>query len=71
VHGATVTAEQGKVIRRTTTGADGRFVMHLPAGGYDLVARNVGAFGSQAQAQVVVRDGATTTVTLTVDSGIR
>ena len=52
------------------TGADGRFSATVAAGRYEVTATNPG-IRTTAQARVTVSPGATVTVRLVVDSGIR
>jgi hypothetical protein len=66
--GVTVTVESGRTtIARLLTGADGRFVVHVPPGAYvvRVSARHV------APAPVRVRAGAFVNVSLSIDTGIR
>jgi hypothetical protein len=72
VVGARVVATAGShEVARTRTGAGGAFRLSLRPGTYLVTATNVGGYGSTAASSVDVRRRTTTTVTLTVDSGIR
>ena len=70
VVGATV-AFRGPTSRTVRTGAGGRFTAHVPAGTYTVTATNTGGLRTTATRTVTVRAGATVSVRLVVDSGIR
>ena len=61
-------AANGKVVATTTTDATGHFRFSVPAGTYDITARNVG-YASRTTRTVTVT--APVDVPLVVDSGIR
>lgn len=72
VHGATVTAYRGKQqVASTKTDRSGTFRLSLAGGHYLVVARNSGALGTTASKAVDVTANHVSTLTLTVDSGIR
>jgi hypothetical protein len=54
-----------------TAGPDGRFTVTIAPGPYEVTARNTGALPTTAHARVTVSPGATASVRLVVDSGIR
>lgn len=71
VHGATVAALDGDVVRGSTlTDTEGAFRLALPDGRYVIKATNVGGYASTASEPVVVSDDPVQ-ITLIVDSGIR
>lgn len=71
MRGATVEADRaGRPVARATTGADGRFTLLLPPGGYTLVATATGPLRSTASRSLSVGTSPVS-VTLTVDTGIR
>src|SRR6266516_4747284 len=72
VVGAPVLARVGGHTQaRTVTDDKGGFRLNLQPGMYTIVATNVGAYASTAEASVLVRAAETATITLTVDTGIR
>ncbi|TAM91487.1 MAG: carboxypeptidase regulatory-like domain-containing protein [Jatrophihabitans sp.] len=66
-----VFAADGGRRARASADPDGRFRVTVPAGRYRVTATNTGALRTSAEAQVSVASGATATVRLVVDSGIR
>ena len=72
VDGAVVAAlAGGRQVASSTTRADGRFSMTLPAGRYLIRATNIGGYASTADQLVSVTRAQTVTVTLVLDTGIR
>ncbi len=61
----------GRQVTSSTTSADGRFSMTLPAGRYLIRATNIGGYASTADQLVSVTRAQTVTVTLVLDTGIR
>ena len=60
-----------EVVATTRTDAEGRFQLDAPAGGFVVLATNPGGYPSEDSQPVELAEGATTTVELVVDSGIR
>lgn len=72
VSGATVEAMRaGQVVASTQTDEQGSFELTLPAGRCTVRATNTGGIASTASRVLTVHAGATVTVRLIVDSGIR
>lgn len=70
VAGATVEADQdGHLAARAITDHDGRFVLHLAAGTYQVTAINAGGLKTIATQAVTL--SADTDIALTVDSGMQ
>jgi hypothetical protein len=62
----------GSVVASVTTGADGRFAIHLPPGTYTLTPQpREGLMRTAAPATVILAAGATETVDFAYDTGIR
>ncbi len=61
----------GRVVGSATTGPDGRFKIHAPAGSYRLRALIEGVYPRCPELRVKVANGAFTTAELECDSGMR
>jgi hypothetical protein len=72
VPGATVqVSDASGLVSATSTDPSGRFSIVVPGGSYLVRATNAGGYRSTAEQQVKVAPGATASVRLVVDSGIR
>jgi hypothetical protein len=70
-HARIVAARDGRTVATTTADASGLFELTLPPATYTITATNADGLRSTRSELVAVTPGAPTSVTITLDSGIR